>query len=227
MAESAKGILGKKMGSFKLDDIGMVGGVTGNVTVDDLKRLEADTIRAVVAQALLDNIATTPGALSVRDVIPDLDLRDPGNQTNGDTAITPRNWVAPLSGGAAVTWLAGEVNNDRLVYRTTKNCDNDKKVYAYYGVKRTNVGNNRTSTAIGIASITWNRGNGSKVVDIWQIEEIDASRDSAVFARTPVLYKKSDDQRISFRPLAKNSGGAEYLMLLGKVCEPLGQNITG
>lgn len=215
------------MGSFSLEQLGLVGGVTANVTVDDLKRLEGDAIRAVAAQALIDGVASTPGGLVVRDIIPDLDLRDAGNQTGGDIAITPRNWVQPLSGGAAVTWLAGEINTDRIVYRTTRSSDNDKKAFVYYGLKRTNVGPASTSTALGIASVTFSRANGSKIVDIWQVEELDAHPMRAVYARTPVLYKRADDQRIAMRPLAKNSGGNDFLMMLGKVAENLGTNVTG
>jgi hypothetical protein len=215
------------MASFSLEQLGLVGGVTANVTVDDLKRLEGDAIRAVAAQALIDGVTSTASGLVVRDIIPDLDLRDAGNQTNGDIAISIRNWVQPTSGGAAVTWLAGEINNDRIQYRTTRNCDDDKKCYVYYGIKRTNVGPASTSTALGVASVTFSRANGSKIVDIWQLEELDAHPMRAVYARTPVLYKRADDQRIAMRPLAKNSGGAEYLMFLGKVAENLGANVTG
>jgi len=213
------------MQSLALESLGLVGGVTANVTMEDAKRLEGDAIRAVAAQALIDGVASTPQGLAVRDIIPDLDLRD--NAANSDVAITPRNWVQPLTNGIATTWLAGEVNTDRQVYRTSRSSDNDKKTFVFYGIRRVNTGNQRTSTAVLSASARFLRSNGSKVVDIWPLEDIDAAGNLTVWARTPILYKKGDDLRIDLRPLAKGSGNNDFLEFMGKVAEPLGQNVTG
>lgn len=207
-----------------MGDIGLVGGVTGALTTEQIRAMEELAIKVAVGQALIDGIASTAEGIAVRDLLPDQDLRDGRN--NADTAIVRRDWVAPLSGGAADIWRSTEINTDTEVYRTTRNSNNDRKVYVFYGVKAANVGPADPNTTIGAVSITWKRSN-SKTVDIWQIEEIDSSPLRAVYARTPLVFKRLDDGRIEYFIAPKGSGTVDNLILLSKVAEQINQLVTG
>jgi hypothetical protein len=218
MGQSAKDVLRQKLGSFGPNDIGLVAGVTVSLTTEEVKRLEDIAIKFVAAQALVDNVASTPQGLAVRDILPDKDLR-----TQDDAAISRRDWVQPASG----TWTSAMISAEQQVYKTNRNVDNDRKAYVYYGIRASNTGPADASSTIGISSVIFKRANGTKVVDIWQIEEIETDARRAVYARTPILYKRGDDQRIDVFAAPRGSGLSENLIFLGKVAEPLGQNITG
>lgn len=220
----AKALLKSTVKQLQLGDIGLVGGVTGALTTEQVRAVEELAIKVAVAQALIDNIASTPQGIAVRDILPDQDMRD--GRAGGDAAITRRDWVQPFSGGGVHVWLAADINTDTTVYKTSRNSNNDRKTYVFYGVKASNIGPADQTTTIGVASITFLRSN-TKTVDIWQIEELDSSPLRAVYARTPIVFKKLDDGRINFFAAPKGSGASENLILLGKVAEAINQTVTG
>ena len=196
----------------------LLSGVTSNHTVQDIVALEEQAIKLAIAQALLDNLSPGPDGLIVRDVLPDLDFRQ-----DSDTAITRRDWYQPTSS----TWLLANINTDTIVYLTNTSVNNQKKVYSFYGVRATNTGPADASSTIGCASLTFQRGSATKIVDIWQIEAIDVSPTRTLIAYTPVLFKAGDNQRIAFRPAPKGSGTNDNLMLMAKVVERAGDTLTG
>ena len=196
----------------------LLSGVTSNHTVQDIVALEEQAIKLAIAQALLDNLSPGPDGLIVRDVLPDLDFRQ-----DSDTAITRRDWYQPTSS----TWLLANINTDTIVYLTNTSVNNQKKVYSFYGVRATNTGPADASSTIGCASLTFQRGSATKIVDIWQIEAIDVSPTRTLIAYTPVLFKAGDNQRIAFRPAPKGSGTNDNLMLMGKIVERSGDTLTG
>ena len=196
----------------------LLSGVTSNHTIQDRVMLEEQSIKMGIAQALLDNLAPAPDGLIVRDIFPDLDLRQ-----DSDTAIARRDWYQPASG----TWTSANVNTDTVVYLTNNNVSNQKKVYVFYGVRATNTGPADATTTIGISSITFQRGSQTRVVDTWDVEAIDVNQDRTLIAYTPVLFKANDNQRIAFRPSPKGSGTNDNIMLMGKVIERSGDTLTG
>jgi hypothetical protein len=210
--------------------IGLQGGVYIGFTPIDVRFLEDAVVQFITAQALLDGLATTEEGIAIRDILVDKDFRD----TNGN-AITPREWRQPVSGG----WQSSGNNGATLreVYKTNKDCDNTQKVYAIYGIRATGTGPGATSTCIFVNSITFQRSS-VKIIDIWEIEPIDTVPERQIFARTPLLYKKGDNASIQFMPKSSTttvtgggtplvSGQEDHLILLGKVAEPLGKEVTG
>lgn len=196
----------------------LLSGVTANHTIQDVVMLEEQAIKLAIAQALLDNLSPAPDGLIVRDILPDLDFRQ-----DSDTAIARRDWYQPTSG----TWTSANVNSDVVVYITNTSINNQKKVYSFYGVAATNTGPADASTTLGVASLTFQRGSQTKIVDIWHLEAMDCTPSRKLIAYTPVLFKAGDNQRIAFRPAPKGSGTNDNLMLLGKVVERAGDNLTG
>ena len=196
----------------------LLAGVTPNHTTADAVMLEEKAIKIGIAQALIDNLTPAPDGLVVRDLLPDLDLMQDSN-----VAITRRDWYQPTS----ATWLSAGINTDVNTYLTNTNCNNDRKVYVFYGVRATNTGPGDQSTTIGVSSITFKRGSATKIVDIWQIEEIDSQAQRVLYARTPILFRTRDNQQIAFRPAPKGSGTNDNLMLLCKVIERAADTLTG
>jgi hypothetical protein len=183
--------------------------------VVDIRAMEDAVVRYGLAEAILDGLATTEEGLAVRDILPDLDLLD----KNGN-AVGKRAWVQPWSGAYNIE------EADVQVYQTGVTSKNDRKVIIIYGVKETNNGPGRTSTALNASSITWKRSN-VKTIDIWQIESLDTTIEGVAIARTPLLFKKSDVARVDMRPKTGASGGTDNLIFLGKTIEPLGENLVG
>lgn len=196
----------------------LLSGATSNHTVQDIVMLEEQAIKMAIAQALLDNLSPAPDGLIVRDLFPDLDLRQ-----DSDTAIARRDWYQPTSG----TWTSTNVNTDTVVYLTNNNVSNQKKVYCFFGVRATNTGPADATTTIGVSSVTYQRGSQTRIVDTWQIEAIDVNPARTLIAYTPVLFKANDNQRIAFRPAPKGSGTNDNLMLMAKVVERAGDTLTG
>lgn len=200
-------------------DIGIQGGIFVGLTPIDVRALEDNVVRFVAAQSILDGLATTPGGLAIRDILPELDLRDQNN-----AAITPRNWIQPVSGGWT-TGLGGQTESQ--IYQTNKDCDNTQKVLCVFGIMAINGGPTDAATAVNANSIVWKRSN-SKTIDIWHIQVVDSIIGRTCWARTPVLYKKGDNARVDF--VAKSttlSGAVDNIILVGKVGEPIGKTING
>ena len=195
----------------------MQGGVYTGFTTIDVRSLEDAVVKYGVAQALLDGLATTEEGLAVRDILTDKDFED----KNGN-GITKREWVQPWSGN----WLNTDAQTETQVYQTNKDVDNTQKVICIYGLRACNVGPGDVTTTLNINSIIFKRSS-VKTIDIWQVEVLDTVPDRVVYSRTPLLYKKGDNARIDFMPKTAVSGTVDNLILLGKVVEPLGKEVTG
>jgi hypothetical protein len=219
MGAQAKALLKMKHDEINSSDIGIQGGIFIGLTPIDVRALEDNVVRFVAAQSILDGLATTPGGLAIRDILPDQDLRDQNNQ-----AITPRNWRQPVSGG----WQGAQGGQtETQIYQTNKDCDNTQKVMCVMGIKAINGGPTDAATAINLNSIVWKRSN-SKTIDIWHVEVIDYGLDRTAWARTPVLYKKGDNARIDFVGRSTLASGAvDNIILIGKIGEPIGKTING
>jgi len=219
LGAQAKALLKMKHDEINPADIGIQGGVFIGLTPIDVRALEDNVVRFVAAQSILDGLATTAGGLAIRDILPDQDLRDQNNQ-----AITPRNWIQPVSGG----YTGGQGGQtETQIYQTNKDADNTQKVVCVFGIMAINGGPTDAATAVNLNSIVWKRSN-SKTIDIWQVQALDSVVGRTVWARTPVLYKKGDNARIDF--IGKStllSGAVDNLILVGKVGEPIGKTING
>lgn len=192
----------------------------------------------------MDGLASTEEGLAVRDILPDLDLRAPD-----DVVINDRAWHQPSSGYYVAADMMSATNlAAKAVYITSKNSDNDQKVLIIYGVRQVRTGPGRVNSRLITDAITFRRGQ-VKTIDIWQIEMLDTTPDQVIYGRTPLLYKKSDNARIEFHLKASGyyysdfaigasgataavftptlSGSQDYLMLLGKVIEKIGDQVTG
>jgi hypothetical protein len=214
MSEARAKLIGMK-NTTRMDTVGLVGGVYTGFTSVDVRALEDSVVRYGLAQAKIDGIASTEEGLVVRDIIPDLDLRD----GNGN-AITKREWVQPVSG----SYNTEEAEKE--IYRTTTNSGNDRKIIIIYGVRETNNGPGRTASALNISALIFKRST-VKVIDIWHIESLDTMIEGVAYSRTPILFKKNDEARIYFYPKTGASGSGDNLILLGKVVEAIGNNVTG
>lgn len=215
----AKAKLQAARDAVRMKAIGIQGGVYIGFTPIDVRFLEDAVVQFLTAQALLDGLATTEEGIAIRDILVDKDFED----QNGN-AIANRTWQQPISGG----WQGGQNGSTEVqVYQTNKDVDNTQKELAIYGIRASAVGPGATSTALRVNSITYRRSN-TKIIDIWQIEPLDAVPERQIFARTPLLYKKGDNARIDFVPKASVlSGQTDNLILLGKIAEPLGKEING
>jgi hypothetical protein len=125
-----------------------------------------------------------------------------------------------------------------------------------YGLRLVNTGPARFVPQLCTSSIVFRRA-AVKTIDIWQIEMLETVPDQVVYGRTPLLYKKTDSLRIDFvlrrlanvalqitaasgvsyragqltAPAADKqagiSGQNDFIMILGKVIEKIGDNVTG
>lgn len=220
MGAQAKALLKMKHDEINPADIGIQGGIFVGLTPIDVRALEDNVVRFVAAQSILDGLASTPGGLAIRDILPDMDLRDASN-----VAIAKREWIQPVTGGFQSTGQTGSVETQ--IYQTNKDADNTQKVICVFGIMAINGGPTDAATAINANSIVWKRSN-SKTIDIWQIQVVDSIIGRTAWARTPVLFKKGDNARIDFTAKSTVSSGAvDNIILVGKVGEPIGKSING
>lgn len=198
----------------------------------------------------MDGLASTEEGLAVRDILPDLDFSLP--QDVAKLTTLQREWIQPASG----QWSGTQSNTQVEVYDTSKgNTNNDQKVMIIYGLRLVNTGPARFVPQLCTSSIVFRRA-AVKTIDIWQIEMIETIPDQVIFGRTPLLYKKTDSLRIDFvlrrasnsalqinsasgysyrvGTAASTNGNAsgisgqnDYIMILGKVIEKIGDNVTG
>lgn len=197
----------------------------------------------------MDGLASTEEGLAVRDILPDLDFSLP--QDVAKLTTLQREWIQPASG----QWSGTQANTQVEVYDTSKgNTNNDQKVMIIYGLRLVNTGPARFVPQLCTSSIVFRRA-AVKTIDIWQIEMIETVPDQVLYGRTPLLYKKTDSLRIDFvlrraanvalqvstatsgqsYAVGQGSGGSkagisgqnDFIMVLGKVIEKIGDNVTG
>ena len=190
-----------------------VGGSRALASPDDVWAIEVNTMQKCVELALNRKIASTSMGLITRDIQPDLDFRD----QNGNH-VDKREWRQPWSGSYAAS---GSV----LVYQTSQLTDYQKKIYGFFGVKLTDAGTGRPGTNTNAASVTFR--DQAKLRDIITIEGLDASQESIVIFRQPIIYPDSRIIKIEMNPKSTGSGSFDSIQFLGCIVETNGSHIVG
>jgi hypothetical protein len=196
-----------------LGKAGIIGGLNTGFTVSDVKNLERFGMRAGINEALKKGLTQSIDSLGVRDILPDIDLRDSNN--NG---IGKREWRQPWSGG--YTTNSGSVS----MYLSNTNVNYEKKIYVVWGVRVVNTGPGRTGGITDISSLTI-KDSAQNIYDIWDIEDLDTA--NALYSYNPLVFNNARALRIDVTPKASSSGNFDNIKLLGKIIEPIGENIGG
>src|SRR6478609_5065673 len=228
MSESQMQILWQKKQTIDLGRVGHLSGLHPSLTSLDLRTLH-DTMSAfAVAQAMLQGIGggQTETAITVRQLVPNLDLSD---GANNDQAIASSNWRQPISTSANYTTITGDDSSYTPVYTTSKTSKNDQKVVIIYGLRAVGVGNTHHGTVV--KSVQWQFWRkGTKLIDRWYVEQLNSAAENFVAAVTPVMFKKDDSGEIRIFPDALTPADAnkyDRLQILGVVAESLGVNTMG
>ena len=221
-------ILWSKKQTIDLGRVGHLSGLHPSLTSLDLRTLH-DTMSAfAVAQAMLQGIGggQTETAITVRQIVPSLDLTD---GTNSDAVITSSQWRQPVNTANNYTTTTGADTDYISAYTTSKNGKNDQKVIIIYGLRAVGVGNTHHGTVV--KSIQWQFWRkGTKLIDRWYIEQLNSASENFVAAVTPVMLKKDDSGEIRIMPDALTPADAnkyDRLHVLGVVAESLGVNTMG
>jgi hypothetical protein len=190
-----------------------VGGARALFNPDDVWAIEEDTMSQCVQLALNRKLALTANGLVVRELLPDLDFRD---QNNGH--IDKREWRQPWSGSYSAS---GNV----AVYQTNSIVENHKKVYGFYGARLTDAGPGRTGTNLNAACIVFKDASNPR--DIISLEGIDATQESLIIFRQPLIYQDSQVVKVDMYPKSAASGTYDSIQLLGCLVETVGSTIVG
>lgn len=184
-------------------------------TEPDEKLIEQTAINEAVRRAIQDNIVPSPDRLVIRDLLPDKDLLD----GNGNK-IVAREWREPVSG------TYGTSNADVRIFQTGEASNYNKKVIVIYGAKQVGTSLYKTSGSLSAAAVTFEKGT-SKVISIIDLQRLETSSTLRVMFPNPVIYGKGETATIKFWAKNTASGGFDNIMLLGKVIEPVGENVNG
>jgi len=202
--------------------VGLWSGVYPMMSEIDIRALEEEVSRFVLAQALIDNISNTEGGLVCRDILVDKDLLD-----GSGAAITSRDWRQPVSGN--YTTATGASASAVSVYKTSRTSDNDRKTLAIWAIKFVGTGPSREHAILATNSIIWKRSD-VKTIDIWPIQALETMSNALLCAKTPLLFKRGDDLNVLFVPnarMAVSSSKFDQIQIHAKVAEALGANVTG
>jgi hypothetical protein len=169
----------------------------------------------------LDNIARHESGLVVRQIYADKDLL-----TGSGSAISSRQWRQPASGNYANA--TADEDDAEAIYTTGKNVDNERKVYVFYGYGLAGTGPQRATSALKSVSWVWKRGT-VKVIDVHQIQELDAADPQIVLFATPILLKARDNLRVEViaDTSVANASKIDSIVLMAKVIESIGQTMVG
>lgn len=168
----------------------------------------------LVSQAILDDIDTNEENLIIRNIIPHVDLLD-GN----GSCIDSDDWKQPVTG----LWpdLQHPSSDCLNVYSTGKNCDYERKVYLFYGIRNMNT----VSYTNRIVFMTgWVRTRD--MVDVSDLTNTTYNNGLIAF-QFPILYKRSENSTIRFYLKEHVSTCHDNFKLLGMVCESAGHSICG
>ncbi len=191
-----------------------VGGARALFNPDDVWAIEQETMNKCVELALNRRLATTARGLVIREILPDQDFRD----QNGNV-VQKREWRQPWSGSYAT--ISGSYN----VYQTNLNSDYHRKVFGFYGARLTDAGPGRIGTNLNAASIEFRDANNPR--DIITIEGIDATQESCLIFRQPILYQDSQTLKVNMYAKSTASGTFDSVQFLGVCVEQNGTNIIG
>lgn len=191
-----------------------VGGARALFNPDDVWAIEQDTMNKCVQLALNRRLATTARGLVIREILPDIDFRDQNNN-----AVGKREWRQPWSGNYAST------SGGYSVYQTNLSSDYHRKVFGFYGARLTDSGPGRIGTNINAASVIFRDANNPR--DVITLEGIDATQESCLIFRQPMLYQDSQTLKVEMYPKSASSGTFDSIQLLGVCVEQNGVNIIG
>jgi len=142
--------------------------------------------------------------LVVRDLLPYIDF--PGDTAGATDGFVNEVWRKDYT--AAATWTANTDN--KFIYQTLP----INKTIGFYAAKRLQ--------AAGPVSYLKFQLGPAKVKDIWQVEDIDNQPQHMILANAPVYYDRKEKCYIYAYP---KTLAVENLKLLGRTCEPIGENI--
>ena len=140
-----------------INNISLVGGLHAAASPDEVNRLERFAINQGIKMAMQNTIVTSPDGLTVRPFIPDIDFVDGNNN-----AIGIREWTQPWSG----TYMNTSAGAALTIYQTGNAVRYDRKVYIFWGITYTAVGNQRSAGIVDTASIVFKDG-ANNTFDIW------------------------------------------------------------
>jgi hypothetical protein len=189
------------------------GGARALFNPDDVWAIEEDTMNKSVELALNRRLATTAKGLVVRELIPDVDFRDQNN-----LHIDKREWRQPWSGSYSAS---GNV----AIYQTNQNVDYHKKVFGFYGARLTDAGPGRPGTNVNATEIIFRDANNPR--DIISLEGMDATQESLIIFRQPLIYQDSQTLKVDMYPKSTASGTYDSIQLLGVCVEVVGATIVG
>jgi hypothetical protein len=234
MSESQMQILWQKKQTIDLGRVGHLSGLHPSLTSLDLRTLH-DTMSAfAVAQAMLQGIGggQTETAITVRQIVPNLDLTAGDNGSTVDLPIASAQWRQPSLVATSLFYAANTGADDAnydSVYTTSKNAKNDQKIIIMYGLRAVGVGNIHSGTVV--KSVQWQFWRkGTKLIDRWYVEQLNSAPENFVAAVTPVMFKKDDSGEVRVFPDSATLVDAnkfDRLQVLGVVAESLGVNTMG
>jgi hypothetical protein len=198
-----------------INTISLVGGLHTITNSDEIKRLEQFAINAGVKTAMTNTIVTSPDGLTARPFLPDIDFIDANNN-----AVGKREWQQPWSG----TYMNVSAGVATTIYQTGNTVRYDRKVYVFWGLTYTAVGNQRSAGIVDTASVVF-RDGANNTIDIWSPQRLDTNE--AMYAYAPIVYPNTRVAKIDFVPKYAASGAFENIVLMGCAIEPDGDNIQG
>ena len=222
MSEDAMIQLHRRKQGVDLGKLGLYSGTHVALTGLDLRTLRDTMAAFAVAQAQINVIGTTESGLTVRPIYQNLDLLD---GTNSNAIIASTQWrQPPVTGNLSQTDGA----TTQTIYTTDRNSKNDQKILVIFGFRAINIGNTRTQPFLKSTQAHFWR-KSTKIIDIWDYQQLNSSNESFVAAVTPIMYKKNDlaEIKIVANEDTADANKVDGLEVLGIVVEGLGQNVMG
>lgn len=220
MSEDAMIQLHRRKQGVDLGKLGLYSGTHVALTGLDLRTLRDTMAAFAVAQAQINVIGTTESGLTVRPIYQNLDLL-----TSAGAAIASTVWRQPPTSG---NYTETDGATTQTVYLTDRTSKNDQKILVIFGFRAVNIGNTRTQPFLKSTQAHFWR-KGTKIIDIWDYQQLNSSNESFVAAVTPIMYKKNDlaEIKIVANEDTADANKVDGLEVLGIIVEGLGQNVMG
>lgn len=222
MSEDAMIQLHRRKQGVDLGKLGLYSGTHVALTGLDLRTLRDTMAAFAVAQAQINVIGTTESGLTVRPIYQNLDLLD-GQAV--PASIPSTVWRQPATSG---NYTETDGFTPQVIYNTDRISKNDQKILVIFGFRAINVGNTRTQPFLKSTQAHFWR-KGTKIIDIWDYQQLNSSNEAFVAAVTPIMYKKNDlaEIKIVANQDTADASKVDGLEVLGIVVEGLGQNVMG
>jgi hypothetical protein len=219
MSEDAMIQLHRRKQGVDLGKLGLYSGTHVALTGLDLRTLRDTMAAFAVAQAQINVIGTTESGLTVRPIYQHLDLLNASA-----AAIDSTVWRQPVTSNYTST----DGFTPQTIYTTDRVSKNDQKILVIFGFRAINIGNTRTQPFLKSTQAHFWR-KSTKIIDIWDYQQLNSSNESFVAAVTPIMYKKNDlaEIKIVANEDAADANKVDGLEVLGIVVEGLGQNVMG